>query len=848
MLAIIGRLVERHAGLVLLRPQRMQLCVSGQRGIEFGMSKTRNNHYVPQWYQEGFFEPSRNTLAYLDLTPPRKVLDDGRIIAQRAEFTTNTSRAFCQRDLYSTFFGTSINDEIERKLFGDIDSRGAPAIRAFVGTDIGACHRHFQTLFEYIDVQKIRTPKGLDWLKAQYPTLSQNELMMEMQGIRLMHCTIWSEGVREIVSAEEAEIKFILTDHPVTIYNLAVPPQSKGAAYPLDPAITLKGSQTIFPLNRDFCLIFTNLEYARDASANPLMKRTFARNYRNSMVRTDSFIRDRKLTTNEVIQINFLLKSRARRYIAAGRKEWLYPEKTVSEPWQGLRDVLMPPKNGLFHFGGELFAKFDDGHVHYQDEFGRTEKEREFLIKTVPAIIRPRDLCGCGSGMQFKTCCQPKPVALRPTWKERSIRERNIMLLNGFVNVLGLQDGRDWLRVRRELTDEQISKIYSLYDGLWPLETDLLQLLPKPDGVPRAVYTGSIHPIAITEFALGSSLYFGELLIQHPFAHPRTVKDEFNPVKNPRNFRQEFLKNAMFFLTVMPLVEAGLVNLVPDPCYFDFHLRDQVMYMAQSRSANLKIDIDRESGLKELAEQDFKRSLLSSPPEVLRSQIAKAIPELTKAEIDEQQRFMEKVKQNDPLAVLQEGALDDGEKAGQFSLMKLTPNFEMAMYLAQAMGAAIVTDSHYRWQELQRAIMRRLSLTPPRLPLLAGAVQQSTFAFPRNVQDITVLASNAVFGHYPALMRDIFKYLSKSDTAGTKPNLEANFAARFGRMHAPAQKLLTKARIPLTAGRIVPAFPAGSIQDNTVNRLLLMSSSEMHLHRVPMAFYIETLTSGHSAR
>jgi hypothetical protein len=33
------------------------------------MSKTRNNHYMPQWYQEGFFEVGRNTLAYLDMKP-----------------------------------------------------------------------------------------------------------------------------------------------------------------------------------------------------------------------------------------------------------------------------------------------------------------------------------------------------------------------------------------------------------------------------------------------------------------------------------------------------------------------------------------------------------------------------------------------------------------------------------------------------------------------------------------------------------------------------------------------------------------------------------------------------------
>jgi hypothetical protein len=35
------------------------------------------------------------------------------------------------------------------------------------------------------------------------------------------------------------------------------------------------------------------------------------------------------------------------------------------------------------------------------------------------------------------------------------------------------------------------------------------------------------------------------------------------------------------------------------------------------------------------------------------------------------------------------------------------------------------------------------------------------------------------------------------------------------------------------------AFPVGGIQDNTVNRLLLMSGSERHLPNVPMAFFIK---------
>jgi hypothetical protein len=140
------------------------------------MSITRNNHYVPQWYQEGFFEPGRSSLAYVDMRPDQKVLADGRVIALRGAWNdTPTSRAFFQTDLSSTVFDTSVNDEIERRLFGDIDNRGSKAVRAFAGTDVREWHDHFQDFFEFLDIQKIRTPKGLDWLKAQYPALTQSD-------------------------------------------------------------------------------------------------------------------------------------------------------------------------------------------------------------------------------------------------------------------------------------------------------------------------------------------------------------------------------------------------------------------------------------------------------------------------------------------------------------------------------------------------------------------------------------------------------------------------------------------------------------------------------------------------
>ncbi|GLR90917.1 DUF4238 domain-containing protein [Bradyrhizobium iriomotense] len=803
------------------------------------MSKTRNNHYVPQWHQEGFFEPGRNKLAYLDLTPPQKVLSDGRVITERALFEAPTSRAFRQMDLYSTFFGTSVNDEIERRLFGDIDAKGSLAVRAFATDDVGEWHRHFQKLFEYIDIQKIRTPKGLAWLSAQYPTLTQNDLMFEMQGIRLMHCTIWTEGVREIVSAEDAKVKFIVSDHPVTIYNHAVPPTAPMCAHPHDPTIALKASQTIFPLNRDFCLILTNLEYAQDPATASLDKRTFARNYRSSMVRTDAFIRTRKLSDHEVARINYVLKSRAHRYVAAGRKEWLFPEKVISESWADLRETLLPPKNQLWHFGGEMFAKFDSGDVHFQDAFGRTEPERDFLKKQPPTgDLKPGDRCGCGSGQRFKVCCALRPAPSRPTWQEASIRERNVMLYNGIVNVLALDAKKDWVTVRRELTDEKIALIYELFEGLWPLETDLLQLLPRPDGFARAVYTGMIHPNTITQFALGASLYFGELIVEHPFVHAGTMKKEFSPVANPHSYRQEILKTLIFFLTVIPLVEQGLVNLVPDPCNFDPHLRDQMFRMAHLRSAGVVNTLHQEVRLDELARENLKRSLMMLPKEALRSQLLRASPELDDIQMEQVLEEVERLKEDDPLAVLQPDSLAGGKEGGQYDVMKLAPNFEMTLYLAQATGAAIVTDNPFRWKEIRRAAHRRGS-SNGRLPSLARNIGSSTFTIPQYVADIQTLASKETLAAYPALIRDAFKYLSRG-TADAKPNYEGHLAARFARVHSAAQAAVKKAGITAKPARISCVFPREGVQDNSVNRLLLMSSSERHLPSVPMAFFMDT--------
>ncbi|TQP08445.1 hypothetical protein FLM02_19015 [Vibrio cholerae] len=161
------------------------------------------------------------------------------------------------------------------------------------------------------------------------------------------------------------------------------------------------------------------------------------------MVNTIEFINTRKLNADEVTQINHIIKSRAKASVAAGKKEWLYPENDVACDWADLRHVLLPPSGELHRYGGEMFAQFEDGSVHYQDAFGRTTPQNEYLNKNIDeAQIGRNDLCGCGSGRKYKSCCRNVPGDLRTTWDVASIRERNLAFCNCIRDVLGLNSGK----------------------------------------------------------------------------------------------------------------------------------------------------------------------------------------------------------------------------------------------------------------------------------------------------------------------------------------------------------------------------------------------------------------------
>ena len=417
------------------------------------------------------------------------------------------------------------------------------------------------------------------------------------------------------------------------------------------------------------------------------------------------------------------------------------------------------------------------------------------------------------------------------------------MLFTGISKILGIAEGRDRVAVRREITDEKIRDVYGLYDALWPRETNLLAMLPKPDGEGRAIYTGVLHPSVISNCALALSLYFDELLIEHPFVHPRTVKTEFSPLDHPKAYRQEFLKSVLLFMMIIPLVAQGLVTLFPDPCNFDFHLRDQMFEMAKSRSRGMKVDPKEDSGFMEMMKDEHKRSMLLLPRGALRDQVLRISPELDEKAVEAVLDRFDILREQDPLAVLQEGSLEGGKGGGQLMPFKMAPNFEITMYLAQATGSCIVTDSVFRWRELMAAAGRGIQGPSP-LTQLRAAMERAESVFPHDAREIGAIAESGIFRGYPSIMRKMFKYLSALPHRGPKPNVEVSLNAEFKRVHASTVLATKKSGTQLWEARVSCLWPAGGIQDNTVNRLLLMSSSDHHLASAPIALFVKSNRKG----
>jgi hypothetical protein len=133
-------------------------------------------------------------------------------------------------------------------------------------------------------------------------------------------------------------------------------------------------------LDLDKALILTNLSWVRNPYGNPTKQRPHAELFRGAMFKFTDIQTGRFLTDEEVVKINYVIKNRASRYVAAEKEEWLYPEKYLKlNNWSEIgKSYLFMPDPRSLSFSSEVIIGYGNGRSDAFDEYGRKPWHADF--------------------------------------------------------------------------------------------------------------------------------------------------------------------------------------------------------------------------------------------------------------------------------------------------------------------------------------------------------------------------------------------------------------------------------------------------------------------------------------
>jgi hypothetical protein len=333
----------------------------------------KHNHYVPEWYQKRFMLAGQGKYWYLDLKP-EQVVRNGSRFTRRDLLQWGPASCFAETDLYTVKWSGQENVDIEKFFFGRVDSEGKSAVEFFSDFkfDHAGQQQAFSGLMNYVSVQKLRTPKGLGLLSGMLDGGDRNEQLLLLQKIQNLYCAIWTECVWQIADATKSTTKFIISDHPVTVYNRDCFPGSAFCKGFDDPDIRMVGTHTYFPLSIDKILILTNLAWVRNPYQDERRLRPNPIFFRDTIFKFTDIQTYRSLNEQEVLEINYITKKRALRYISGAERDWLYPENHLpSTHWNKFgKGLLLMPEPRDIYMGGDIVVGYKGGGSDAWSEYG----------------------------------------------------------------------------------------------------------------------------------------------------------------------------------------------------------------------------------------------------------------------------------------------------------------------------------------------------------------------------------------------------------------------------------------------------------------------------------------------
>jgi len=319
--------------------------------------------------------------------------------------------------------------------------------------------------------------------------------------------------------------------------------------------------------------------------------------------------------------------------------------------------------------------------------------------------------CPCGSGKKYKHCCESK-VDWNQIGRERteaipylSIRGRNLLFFNKIAEALQLDSNAFTFspkNYKSAFTKRAVVKIHEALMEVWPPDIDIHNTLKNTSSDVSGLYIGDYEPEYILKGLVRHSIYSNKLLIVDPFIYPLSVRDEFNPILTPEQYRTQTLNNVNFWFSLFPWIESGIVEVIRTPADFDRKLNwESMKQQTQKYEENEEFREAIDKSVSELSKRHldtkaFQLQLLSAP----NSYLEKLFNEsgLDKKGITSKGfiSFIERQRESDP------NFLEPLDKmSGQLHMFSSGGNYNIARLTANLTDSYLVTDLLSKWKEIE---------------------------------------------------------------------------------------------------------------------------------------------------
>lgn len=254
-------------------------------------------------------------------------------------------------------------------------------------------------------------------------------------------------------------------------------------------------------------------------------------------------------------------------------------------------------------------------------------------------------------------------------------------------------------------TPKAVREINEAIIDVWPKDIDLESVLKKSHADVSGLYVGEYQTDLLLRGVTRHSLYANKILLVDPFVYPLSVREQYNPIHYPEQFRTQTLKNIDIWFHFIPWIKAGIVEFIRTPADFDPRLNWDSLHSQKRKyeeSEELKALLEETARTKveEYKEREGLRMLvLSAPDDYLRRTFRELKLGTDKFEEDKFIARIHELRKRDPYYL--EPVEHDGKGWSEYHIMTTGASYDIARLTASITGSYLVTDLPTRWKEME---------------------------------------------------------------------------------------------------------------------------------------------------